>query len=553
MTRSIVQNVAPLNKAQIELADTSNRVGDAVRKLERQIALLDTEQHKVAVQMAPGPQRIRGLAGTGKTVILALKAANIHLQYPDSKVLVTFSTQSLYNQLQDLIERFYRPLADKDPNWDNLHIRHAWGASRRPGVYYDICAEVGARAYTLDDAKRMDRAVPFRACCKHALTIGVPPFYDFILVDEAQDFPFEFFRVLYQRAADEHRVYFAYDELQNLSSVETPSTSEMFGTDDGGQPLVDLDGEYPAGIEKDFVLHRSYRCPREVLVLAHGIGLGIKREGAAPVQMIDNATSWESFGYEVIDGAFRPGDHMVINRPTQNSPNRFREIYSGAQPLIRVRTHGSRGEELGSLADEIANLIQVEGVRPEQIIVTSIRIDVRSMFLDLQRLLFERNVDSTIPGLVQEAWEFGLKDQVTLSTLRRAKGNEAPIVFITAFDSLFDYVDPIENRNKAFTAISRAKAMLRISGIGPNMLRAEREINSILADGGQLIFPFPNMDELAIRRLDASQTTRRRREQSTLSRSAQRLLAADQDLMGSLDPTVLLELRRWIDEQLGGR
>ena len=102
--------------------------------MDRDIALLDEDQVNAALSIAPGPQRIRGLAGTGKTVLLAMKAANIHLRYPDKKILFTFNTQSLYNQIQNLITKFYRNYSDKDPDWDNLHIRHAWDGPRKPEV-----------------------------------------------------------------------------------------------------------------------------------------------------------------------------------------------------------------------------------------------------------------------------------------------------------------------------------------------------------------------------------------------------------------------------------
>jgi len=59
-------------------------MGAAIRELDKQVASLDDEQELVALQIAPGPQRIRGLAGTGKTVLLAMRAANIHLQEPST-------------------------------------------------------------------------------------------------------------------------------------------------------------------------------------------------------------------------------------------------------------------------------------------------------------------------------------------------------------------------------------------------------------------------------------------------------------------------------------
>ena len=76
------------------------------------------------------------MAGSGKTVVLAMKAAQLHINNPEEKILYTFYTKSLYDQVKRLITRFYRMTQDHDPNWENLHILHAWGGINQPGVYY---------------------------------------------------------------------------------------------------------------------------------------------------------------------------------------------------------------------------------------------------------------------------------------------------------------------------------------------------------------------------------------------------------------------------------
>src|SRR5262249_49408007 len=138
-----------------------------------------------------------------------------------------------------------------------------------------VCKRHGSPPLVFTNARLLDPEQPFRACCRRALELKIEPLYDYVLIDEAQDFPQEFFRLIYRLATEEKAIYWAYDELQSLAALEVPTPGELFGKDESGITLVSLDGEYPGGIEKDFVLHRSYRCPREVLMLAHGIGLGI--------------------------------------------------------------------------------------------------------------------------------------------------------------------------------------------------------------------------------------------------------------------------------------
>ena len=83
LARSVLQAATPINIASGLAPSEADTIGKAVRVLEKRIALLDEEQQKVAIQIPPGPQRIRGLAGTGKTVLLAMRASNIHQHFPE--------------------------------------------------------------------------------------------------------------------------------------------------------------------------------------------------------------------------------------------------------------------------------------------------------------------------------------------------------------------------------------------------------------------------------------------------------------------------------------
>jgi superfamily I DNA and RNA helicase len=114
------------------------------------------------------------------------------------------------------------------------------------------------------------------------------------------------------------------------------------------------------------------------------------------------------------------------------------------------------------------------------------------------------------------------------------------------FDYLFDYVEEISNRNKAFTAISRSKAWVRISGIGPQMEAVKQEVEKIRADLPRLSFIFPDMER--IRRLDSSETSRRKKEVKKASEMAARLTEIDVDALRKIDPSLLETLLRKLSD-----
>jgi superfamily I DNA and RNA helicase len=188
--RSIVEGAKAMTRPQRRLIEDPERETKAVAlaTLEREIANFDEKQRQTALSTVQGPQRIRGLAGSGKTVILAMKAAHLHLSHPTAKILVTFYTRSLRSTLETLITRFYRHYKDEDPDWSYIHIRHGWGSSRRPGVYSDTCKRHQIVPLTLMDAKRKSQD-PFQFVCRDLLKrTNIATYYDFVLIDEGQDF-----------------------------------------------------------------------------------------------------------------------------------------------------------------------------------------------------------------------------------------------------------------------------------------------------------------------------------------------------------------------------
>lgn len=211
--------------------------GDIIKKIEKEIANLDEWQKKAAFEVPDGPQRIKGLAGSGKTIVLALKAAYLHTQYPELKIGVTYYTRALYQQYVNLITDFVQDMSGEKVDWDNLDIIHAWGSNSEHGVYSDMAQKANFKAYNLTSAiSKFGRTSAFKGCCDELLTVigeDYEPEYDVMLIDEAQDLPSSFFRLVYANVKSPKRIIWAYDELQNLSTVEMPSLEEMFGVDDG--------------------------------------------------------------------------------------------------------------------------------------------------------------------------------------------------------------------------------------------------------------------------------------------------------------------------------
>lgn len=201
--RSVVEGAKALSRPTKRPgeANANKPLVAALNNLEGQIANFDQKQRHIALVDVGGPARIRGLAGSGKTIILAMKAAHLHLNDRNARILITFYTKSLRTTLKSLITKFYRVYSDVDPDWKMIHIRHGWGGSKIPGVYSDACERSNISPLTLAEARSIAgvRETAFEAACRNLLDKAtVQPFYDHVLIDEGQDFPSSFYQLAYE-------------------------------------------------------------------------------------------------------------------------------------------------------------------------------------------------------------------------------------------------------------------------------------------------------------------------------------------------------------------
>src|SRR5260370_493717 len=105
-------------------------------------------------------------------------------------------------------------------------------------------------------------------------------------------------------------------------------------------------------------------------MLAHAVGHGI-HSPTGPAQMLEDQGYWEAVGYKIESGKLQKGEHVVIYRPPENSPNRIHEIYN-KQKLVTVNVFQERASELDWIARSIINDVKKEGVSPRQIMVISL-------------------------------------------------------------------------------------------------------------------------------------------------------------------------------------
>lgn len=500
---STLEGAKGILKAKERLvSDKNGKKGLVASEIEREINAFDQYQKKAFMNEILGPERIRGLAGSGKTVILALKAAIAHLRDPNANIVYTFYTKSLYQHIQRLITRFYRQYDDKDPDWDKLKILHAWGGHSNSGIYFDACDHHSVYYYNFDEASKKSKSHPFDFACKALLDEpNLKPMYDYVFIDEGQDFPTSFLK-LCLRLAEKGRIVWAYDELQTIFQATTPDISELL-----------INTNY-SGLEEDIILYKCYRNPREVLVVAHALGFGIY--GKRIVQMIENKEYWNDIGYKVLEGEFKKGEIIVIERPQENSLETVSNNFNKNE-ILKFKSFNEFSDELSYVIHNIEEDL-TQGLLPDDILVIVVDDRNAKSYLDsIQKHLAARGIKSNnIHSDRFNLKDFNLLNHVTLSTVHKAKGNEAYSVHIVGIDALYALDPSIRQRNLIFTAITRAKGWISISGIGKIADMWNEELKRALENSPMLRFVYPSSHELKIMKRDIEEKTVRKSRQTQI-------------------------------------
>ncbi len=476
-----------------------NSKGAKLKEIEDQISCLDRYQSKAVIETVDGVQRIRGLAGSGKTIVLALKVAYLYTMYEDKIIAVTFNSRALKGQFVQLISNFIIENTNEEPEWERIKIIHAWGSRNAEGLYFNFCRANNLVCYDYMEACRKygRNSFAFDKICQEAVETVTNPkvLYDVILVDEAQDFSKYFLQMCYvSLPRDKKMLVYAYDELQSLDNKNVESPEDIFGYTDG-KPNVTLDNSN--GRAEDIVLSKCYRNSRPILITAHSLGFGIyrekeDREETSLVQLFEDKKLWEDIGYTVKEGAITEGKSVTLYRTEENSPA-FLENHSSIDDLIQFKKFDTIEQEAKWVTDDIEKNLTTEELRYQDIMIIHPEPRTTKSYVSQIRLmLMDRGIKSHIVGVQTTPDDFFQEDSIAVSQIYRAKGNEAAVVYFVNADVCARGINLSRKRNIIFTAITRSKAWVRVSGLGENMKILISEYEKVKKRNFELTFPYPD-------------------------------------------------------------
>lgn len=437
-------------------------------KVKQKIILFDGDQTRFVYQKFDKKKVIiQGLSGTGKTELLLHKLKEIYLDKDnaESKIMFTCHNKILADSMRKRIPEFFNFMkVEQQISWnERLWCVHAWGSQYdvNSGAYRYICDFYGISFYRFSYVMTFDKA------CQLALEEikklpqkDLKHCFDFMLVDESQDFPASFVELCELVTRD--TIYVAGDIFQSI--FDTNISNE---------------------IQPDFLLSKCYRTDPRTLMFAHGIGMGLFEKEPLTWLMNDE---WEACGY-------------IVDYPERTKLRLKREPLRRFEDVTDAKIHSVELVNSTYETEEKNILSLLHRIKEEN--PTVLADDIGIIFIDQAKSIFKiaDKLEVSVPRLfkwkVNKAYESKekVKDTLFISNKNHVKGLEFPFVICVTRDISRSH----SYRNSLYMMLTRSfiRSYLLL-GDGDKILQTEIENGlQIINDCGYMDIAVPSQEVIS--------------------------------------------------------
>lgn len=275
-----IGSVNEISRVGVEVPET------LVEKVRHKIQLFDGDQSRFIYDKRQQKViKIQGLSGTGKTELLLHKLKELYSSSDDVKIFFTCHNRILASTLKIRIQQFFNYMkVQKQIDWDErLWCANAWGRGfdSNSGLYRFICEHYGLTFHSYSFLTSFDQIC--KLALKELRSQGeIKPVFDYIIVDESQDFDQNFEELC--KAVTSKQVFMAGDVFQSIFAEHIAKA-------------------YNA----DYLLGKCYRTAPDTLMFAHAMGLGLFENKR--YRWLDE-NDWKTCGYSIK----KDGDRMTLTR-----------------------------------------------------------------------------------------------------------------------------------------------------------------------------------------------------------------------------------------------
>ena len=409
----LIGSINDIQQKGIEVPET------LLEKVKKNIVLFDGDQTRfIYREFSNKTVTIQGLSGTGKTELLLHKLKDIYLKEKNSKIFFTCHNRALANTLKERVPSFFNFMkVDEQIEWEKrLWVSRAWGAEKNinSGLYSYICNFYNIPflgfGYNVDYNKIFSEALDF---LNNIPSEDFEYAFDYILVDERQDFPEVFFKVCEKVARE--KVFIAGDVFQDI--------------------FENLDKKQ---LEVDIILNKCYRTDPRTLMFAHSVGLGLFEKDK--FNWFDDE-GWRAFGY-ILE---RDNNELHL---TREPIRRFEDVDTDNFESVEIVKSIHLNEVIGIIT-KIIN--KDKDIKPDDISIILLD-DNKNIYQYIDAL--SNNINTTFNWTVNRGYETKHKIENTLyiSNPNNIKGLEFPYVICVTggIQNTYKY------RNILYTMLTRS-------------------------------------------------------------------------------------------------
>jgi len=411
----LIGSINDIKKVGVDTPET------LLEKVKKNIILFDGDQTRfIYKDFQKKTVSIQGLSGTGKTELLLHKLKELYIKDDYTKIFFTCHNKTLAKNLKDRIPKFFDFMkVEKQIEWNKrLWVSIAWGSEKYPntGIYSYICDFYNIPfmryRYGIGYKEIFSEAVKYINSIKNNDDFDYA--FDYVLIDERQDFPKEFFELC--EKVTKKQVYIAGDIFQDIW--------DNTGDDE---------------LEVDIVLNRCYRTDPRTLMFAHALGMGLFED--KKLNWLSD-TQWKEIGY-IIER--KENRQMCLSR---EPIRRFEDLEQEDIPSMIIEKQTSISQ-IVDLLKKIKN--ENPTVEPDDIAIIIID-DNKSIYEFIDKLGYK--ISENLKWEVNRAYDTKtkIKNTIFISNRNNIKGLEFPFVICITGKIKNGY----RYRNSLYTMLTRS-------------------------------------------------------------------------------------------------
>ncbi|MBN73818.1 MAG: AAA family ATPase [Gimesia sp.] len=436
-----------LTEAKRQGAD--NTLGGQISRRQSMKPILSEEQQRLANLKLDGkPRLVRGVAGSGKSIVLCNWLAKTVKRMSDTKefhVWAVYANRSLHKLLRESVESAWNSMSDgelfdrSDFPWESVSLLHI----------KDVLTEILPIASLTMNRFEFDydrAAEEFLNCHDQSEML---PRCSALFIDEAQDMGPSTLKLLLSLVEqtdtedpNSRSAHIFYDNAQNIYGRKTPKWTE-FGLDMRGRSTI---------------MRESFRSTTPVTELAINIlnQLTTKDKRQDQQELIEMG---------LVERTQRGSEEWLKIRYNQ---------IGGPNPIFH--SFDDRQSELDAIFRHIKHLITVEQISPCDIcLIYNSKSVVQLLESKLGPMLSEIGVELSVQ--TNRAFE-RRPNTLVVTTSHSFKGYESEVILIPCVDQ-FVTGDGDILANNLYVAMTRARSLLAIYGVQSNHAPSQILMNTI--------------------------------------------------------------------------